>query len=229
MFSRDQEHGVGVKELVMRLTVRSGSIVLLTLAPLLLGCGLLLVLKPAHPQQPVALSTVARVAAHHHLATATIDADGTVHVTTRSGRALVTRKEPGEIITPALMAGSAQVFVSPDAPAALGSLVGAGLMVLLVAALIYSLRSVSSGGRRRTATVGSTAEQAATTNVTFNDVAGVDEAKGELAEVVEFLAAPERFKKIGARIPKGGVLSGPPGTGKSLLASAVAGKAAVPV
>ena len=49
MFSRDQEHSVGVKELVMRLTVRSGSIVLLTLAPLLLGCGLLLVLKPARP------------------------------------------------------------------------------------------------------------------------------------------------------------------------------------
>src|SRR2546430_8484916 len=147
MFSRDQEHGVGVKELVMRLTVRSGSIVLLTLAPLLLGCGLLLVLKPAHPQQPVALSTVLRMAAHHQLATATIDADGTVHVTTRSGRALVTRKEPGEIITPALMAGHAQVFVSPNASATLGSVFGASLMVLLVAAAIYSLRNVNSGRR----------------------------------------------------------------------------------
>src|ERR671932_1074866 len=80
----------------------------------------------------------------------------------------------------------------------------------------------------RMATVGSTAEQGATTNVTFNDVAGVDEAKGELTEVVEFLAAPERFKKIGARIPKGVLLSGPPGTGKTLLARAVAGEAGVP-
>src|SRR5919202_6782830 len=113
----------------MRPNVRSGSVVLLTLVPLLLGVGLLMVLKPAHPQQPVALSTVLRMAAHHQLATATIDADGTVHVTTRSGRALVTRKEPGEIITPALMAGNVQVSVSPDASGALGSVFGAGLMV----------------------------------------------------------------------------------------------------
>src|ERR671927_247651 len=212
----------------MRPNVRSGSVVLLTLAPLLLSVGLLMVLKPPHPQQPVALSTVLRMAAQHQLATATIDADGTIHVTTRSGRALVTRKEPGEIITPALMAGHAQVFVSPNASATLGSVFGASLMVLLVAAVIYSLRSVNSGGRMRMATVSSTAEQAATTNVTFNDVAGVDEAKGELAEVVEFLAAPERFKKIGARIPKGVLLVGPPGTGKTLLARAVAGEAGVP-
>ncbi|HKO25718.1 MAG TPA: AAA family ATPase, partial [Chloroflexota bacterium] len=212
----------------MRLNVRRGSVVLVTLAPLLLGVGLLMVLKPTRPQQPVALSTVLRMAAQHQLATATIDADGTIHVTTRSGRELVTRKEPGEIITPALMAGHAQVFVSPNASATLGSVFGASLTVLLVAAAIYSLRSVTSSGRMRMTAVGSTAEQAATTNVTFNDVAGVDEAKGELAEVVEFLAAPERFKKIGARIPKGVLLSGPPGTGKTLLARAVAGEAAVP-
>ncbi|HKC72774.1 MAG TPA: hypothetical protein VKF37_01040, partial [Chloroflexota bacterium] len=115
----------------MRPNVRSGSVVLLTLAPLLLGVGLLMVLKPPRPQQPVALSTVLRMAAQHQLAAATIDADGTIHVTTRSGRALVTRKEPGEIITPALMAGHAQVFVSPNASATLGSVFGASLMVLL--------------------------------------------------------------------------------------------------
>src|SRR5437764_14347310 len=161
----------------MRPNVRSGSVVLVALAPLLLGLGLLMVLKPARPQQPVALSTVLRMAAQHQLATATIDADGTIHVTTRSGRTLVTRKEPGEIITPALMAGNAQVFVSPDASAALGSVFGASLLVLLVAAAIYSLRSVTSGGRMRTATVGSTAEQAAPTNVTVHAVAGVDDEK----------------------------------------------------
>src|SRR5437764_4440512 len=121
MFSRDEEHSIVVKELVMRPDVRRGSVVLLALAPLLFGLGLLVVLKPIHPQQPVALSTVLRMAAHHQLATATIDADGTIHVTTRSGRALVTRKEPGEIITPALMAGNVQVVVSPDAPITAGS------------------------------------------------------------------------------------------------------------
>ncbi len=64
--------------------------------------------------------------------------------------------------------------------------------------------------------------------VTFNDVAGVDEAKEELQEVIEFLKHPEKFKRLGARIPKGVLLVGPPGTGKTLLAKAVAGEAGVP-
>jgi cell division protease FtsH len=63
--------------------------------------------------------------------------------------------------------------------------------------------------------------------ITFADVAGVEEAKVELAEIVEFLKSPDRFKKIGARIPKGVLLVGPPGTGKTLLAKAVAGEAKV--
>jgi cell division protease FtsH len=66
------------------------------------------------------------------------------------------------------------------------------------------------------------------TGVTFEDVAGVDEAKEELKEVVEFLKEPERYGRLGARIPKGVLLVGPPGTGKTLLARAVAGEAAVP-
>ena len=66
------------------------------------------------------------------------------------------------------------------------------------------------------------------TKVTFNDVAGVEEAKTELTEIVEFLKSPQRFTSIGARIPKGVLLVGPPGTGKTLMAKAVAGEAGVP-
>jgi cell division protease FtsH len=66
------------------------------------------------------------------------------------------------------------------------------------------------------------------TKVTFADVAGIDEAKGELQEVVEFLRSPEKFQKLGGRIPKGVLLVGAPGTGKTLLAKAVAGEAKVP-
>src|SRR5947199_1393479 len=102
-----------MEELVMRPNVRSGYVALLALAPLLLSFGLLFVLKSTQPQRPVALSTVLHLATHHQIATATIDPDGTVHITTRSGHALVTHKEPGQVITPALMAGNAQVFVNP--------------------------------------------------------------------------------------------------------------------
>ncbi|HMK66180.1 MAG TPA: ATP-dependent metallopeptidase FtsH/Yme1/Tma family protein, partial [Thermodesulfobacteriota bacterium] len=66
------------------------------------------------------------------------------------------------------------------------------------------------------------------TKVTFADVAGIDEAKEELNEVVDFLRSPEKFQKLGGRIPKGVLLVGPPGTGKTLLAKAVAGEAKVP-
>src|SRR2546427_10909443 len=66
------------------------------------------------------------------------------------------------------------------------------------------------------------------TGVTFKDVAGVDEAAEELKEIVEFLKMPSKFRRLGGRIPKGGLLVGPPGTGKTLLAGAVAGEAGVP-
>lgn len=66
------------------------------------------------------------------------------------------------------------------------------------------------------------------TGVNFNEVAGVDEAKEELAEVVDFLKDPSRYTDLGAKIPRGVLLIGPPGTGKTLLAKAVAGEAGVP-
>ncbi len=74
----------------------------------------------------------------------------------------------------------------------------------------------------------SRAQMGANTKVTFNDVAGVDEAKEELQEVIEFLKDPKKYERLGGKIPKGVLLVGPPGTGKTLLAKAVAGEAGVP-
>merc|ERR1712086_852368 len=65
-------------------------------------------------------------------------------------------------------------------------------------------------------------------NVTFDDVAGIDEAKEELEEIVDFLRNPEKFSRLGGKIPKGALLEGAPGTGKTLLARAIAGEAGVP-
>ncbi len=71
--------------------------------------------------------------------------------------------------------------------------------------------------------------EASDQHITFEDVAGIDEAKEELTEIVDFLKTPDKYLALGARIPRGVLLSGPPGTGKTLLARAVAGEAGVPV
>jgi cell division protease FtsH len=206
------------------------TVALLIAAPIVFVLIMLGITHSGPAQQEAPLSSVLRLAAGHAISSASIDADGTVHVALRNGRLLVTHKEPGQVVTPALMAGGAQVSVNGEAPLGLGTILGGALTVLLVGVVLYSVRSSGAGAgtRMRVAAVSGAAEQSAAVSVTFNDVAGVDEAKGELAEVVEFLAAPERFRRIGARIPRGVLLSGPPGTGKTLLARAVAGEAGVP-
>ena len=208
----------------------NGTVALLIAAPIVFVLIMFGITHSGPAQQEAPLSSVLRLAAGHAISSALIDADGTVHVALRNGRMLVTHKEPGQVVTPALMAGGAQVSVNGDAPLGLGTLLGGALTVLLVGVVLYSIRSSGAGAgtRMRVASVSGASEQSAVVAVTFNDVAGVDEAKGELAEVVEFLAAPERFRRIGARIPRGVLLSGPPGTGKTLLARAVAGEAGVP-
>ena len=108
-----------------------------------------------------------------------------------------------------------------------------GPTILLVALFIFLFRRAAGGGagggvlgqfgRSRAKRV-----EAHTQTVTFEDVAGIDEAEDELVEVVDFLRHPEKYQKLGARIPRGVLLSGLPGTGKTLLARAVAGEAGVP-
>ena len=104
-------------------------------------------------------------------------------------------------------------------------------MLLLIGVWIFFARQMQGGGGKAMSFGRSRArmqDQNQVGKVTFADVAGVDEAKEELAEVVEFLSNPRKFTRLGGRIPKGVLLVGPPGTGKTLLARAVAGEAGVP-
>ena len=103
-------------------------------------------------------------------------------------------------------------------------------MLLLVGVWIFFMRQMQGGGGKAMSFGRSRARllNQDSARVTFADVAGVDEAKDELSEVVEFLSNPKKFTRLGGRIPKGVLLVGPPGTGKTLLARAVAGEAGVP-
>jgi cell division protease FtsH len=102
--------------------------------------------------------------------------------------------------------------------------------LLLVGALIWLMRrsASSASGVFGMGRSGAHRYLAEGQRVTFDDVAGIDEAKAELTQIVDFLKEPERFRKLGARIPRGVLLTGPPGTGKTLLGRAVAGEAEVP-
>jgi cell division protease FtsH len=106
-----------------------------------------------------------------------------------------------------------------------------GLPILAIFALwIFMMRQMQTGGNKALSFGKSRARLLSTQQkkVTFKDVAGVDEAKDELREIIEFLKEPQKFQKLGGRIPKGVLLVGPPGTGKTLLARAIAGEANVP-
>ena len=104
-------------------------------------------------------------------------------------------------------------------------------IVLIVAFVFFMMRQMQGGGTRGAMSFGKSRARLLTEKhgrVTFDDVAGVDEAKEELQEIVEFLQDPSKFQRLGGKIPKGALLVGPPGTGKTLLARAVAGEAGVP-
>jgi cell division protease FtsH len=117
-----------------------------------------------------------------------------------------------------------------ESPLYLSILVSWGPMILLIAIWIYFMRQMQAGGGKAMSFGKSRArlQSDQSKKVTFEDVAGIDEAKEELGEIIEFLKEPKKFTRLGGRIPKGVLLMGSPGTGKTLLARAIAGEADVP-
>ncbi|MBW2239891.1 MAG: ATP-dependent zinc metalloprotease FtsH [Deltaproteobacteria bacterium] len=117
-----------------------------------------------------------------------------------------------------------------DSPWYMSILVSWFPMIVLIGVWIFFMRQMQSGGGKAMSFGKSRArlQSDKSTKVTFEDVAGIDEAKEELGEIIEFLREPKKFTRLGGRIPKGVLLMGSPGTGKTLLARAIAGEADVP-
>ena len=150
----------------------------------------------------------------------------------KDGNTYATVKPDGEEIADKLIAKGVELRVEPQEQSGFMSLLGVWLpFIVLIGIWIFFMNRMQGGGRGGAMGFGKSRAKLLTEKhgrVTFDDVAGIDEAKEELEEIVEFLRNPQKFSRLGGKIPKGALLVGPPGTGKTLLARAIAGEAGVP-
>ena len=158
---------------------------------------------------------------------------GTAQVVENDGQRKLVNLAPDKDLLKLLTDHNVDIAVQPNRePAAWQQAVGSLLFpLLLLGGLFFLLRRAQGGGGNPAMNFGKSkarVQMEPQTQVTFGDVAGIEGAKLELTEVVDFLKNPDRFTAVGAKIPKGVLLVGPPGTGKTLLAKAVAGEAGVP-
>ena len=201
--------------------------------------------QDGNTQQPLTINEVAQDIQLHKVARILVENEDRLRVIYGSDSVAVERvshKEPGATLVDQLVSlGVTSEDLSPDnvkievkAPSSwvgIATAIGYVLPFVLLAGIFWFIFRQAQGSNSAAMAFGKSRARMFTGDhptVTFEDVAGVEEAKEELREVVEFLREPQKFIQLGARIPKGVLLVGPPGTGKTLMAKAVSGEAGVP-
>jgi cell division protease FtsH len=154
------------------------------------------------------------------------------YVTTSSGTREVSIIPKDVDITPTLLENNVEIEAKPQEQSGLFSALSLWLpFLILIGVWVFFMNRMQGGGKGGAMGFGKSKAKLLNERagrITFDDVAGIDEAKEELEEIVEFLRDPQKFSRLGGKIPKGALLVGPPGTGKTLLARAIAGEAGVP-
>jgi cell division protease FtsH len=193
-------------------------------------------------QQPLTINEVATAIQSGSVARVIIQNDDTIHIVYKSGKEADSHKETTATLVDQLVSlgvtpqqlSSDNVKIEVKPPSQWAGILSSLLYILPVifmAGVLWFIFRQAQGSNNAAMAFGKSRARMFSgehPTVTFEDVAGIEESKQELAEVVEFLKEPQKFIQLGARIPKGVLLVGPPGTGKTLLAKAVSGEAGVP-
>ena len=187
--------------------------------------------QPTLSSRTVAYSDFADRVTKGDVASVTIDGER-LQVHLKDGSTFVTIRPVGVDVVPSLLAQAVAVDAKPQEQSSIFSMISIWLpFLVLIGIWIFFMNRMQGGGKGGAMGFGKSRAKLLTEKhgrVTFDDVAGIDEAKDELEEIVEFLRNPQKFSRLGGKIPKGALLVGPPGTGKTLLARAIAGEAGVP-